>query len=43
LVAELMGIPLDMLEGPKQSLMGMMEYKVCRSITVDMLFTRNRG
>jgi kinetochore protein Nuf2 len=29
LVSELMGIPLDMLEGPKQSLMGMMEYKVC--------------
>ena len=28
LVSELMGIPLDMLEGPKQSLMGMMEYKV---------------
>lgn len=28
LVTELMGIPLEMLEGPKQSLMGMMEYKV---------------
>lgn len=32
LVSELMGIPLDMLEGPKQSLMGMMEYKVCFTI-----------
>lgn len=28
LVNELMGVPLDMIEGPKQSLMGMMEYKV---------------
>jgi kinetochore protein Nuf2 len=28
LVSELMGVPLDMMEGPKQSLMGMMEFKV---------------